>query len=563
MKQLKRLLALALALTLALGTGAMRPVYAQEEIAPVTYTWINPMYADHVTEADIAALASDPPVTLGEPEYLSDEEIPAAAREYLKARVGSFTLYLETTVVPDKAALGEFIEAALAHTGVPTEGDYLRWQHGGIQVGYEGGQVLDNTYYIPLNFTAAYYTDADQEEAVDAEVERILDALDLSSATDYQKTCGIYDYLTENVTYDYTNLNDKSYTLKHSAYAALLDGTAVCQGYALAFYRLALELGLKTRIVTGTSNGGGHAWNIVKLGDYYYDLDSTWDAGMKESGYSYFLKGSESFDTEHVRDDAYTTAAFLADYPVDTKDYVRPVIVSGYCGAGYGGGKNVVWTFEPDTGKLTLSGSQSMKDYYKDEQPWAAYLDQIRTVTVESTVVNIGDFAFYGCSNLTSVSLADSINRFGVSTFANCPSLSEVALPKYLSIIPSATFRGCSALKSIKIPNSVTQINLEAFSGCTGLETVYYTGTEEDREAITGDIDDSLKNATWIYGTLGDFNEDDVVNEDDAIYVLRHVLSPSQYPVSTGADVNKDSVVNEDDAIYLLRHVLSPDTYPL
>ncbi|MBQ2892627.1 MAG: SH3 domain-containing protein [Oscillospiraceae bacterium] len=60
----------------------------------------------------------------------------------------------------------------------------------------------------------------------------------------------------------------------------------------------------------------------------------------------------------------------------------------------------------------------------------------------------------------------------------------------------------------------------------------------------------------------GDMDGNFVLNEDDAIYLLRHVIFPDKYPVDE-ADVNGDKKVNEDDAIYLLRHVIFPDKYPL
>lgn len=62
---------------------------------------------------------------------------------------------------------------------------------------------------------------------------------------------------------------------------------------------------------------------------------------------------------------------------------------------------------------------------------------------------------------------------------------------------------------------------------------------------------------------VGDFDGSGAVNEDDAIYLLRHVLLPSKYPITQTGDVNGDGQLNEDDAIYLLRHVLLPDKYPL
>ncbi len=61
----------------------------------------------------------------------------------------------------------------------------------------------------------------------------------------------------------------------------------------------------------------------------------------------------------------------------------------------------------------------------------------------------------------------------------------------------------------------------------------------------------------------GDLNKDGSVDEDDAIYLLRHVLMPGSYKVDEDVDYNKSGKVDEDDAIYLLRHVLMPGNYPL
>lgn len=63
--------------------------------------------------------------------------------------------------------------------------------------------------------------------------------------------------------------------------------------------------------------------------------------------------------------------------------------------------------------------------------------------------------------------------------------------------------------------------------------------------------------------TPGDVNGDEIVNKDDAIYLLRYVVYPEKYPISVSGDMNADGKVNKDDAIYLLRHVVYPDKYPL
>ena len=62
---------------------------------------------------------------------------------------------------------------------------------------------------------------------------------------------------------------------------------------------------------------------------------------------------------------------------------------------------------------------------------------------------------------------------------------------------------------------------------------------------------------------LGDMNGDSVVNIDDAIYLLKHTMLPSRYPLSQSADVNGSEDVNIDDAIYLLKHTMMPSRYPL
>lgn len=62
---------------------------------------------------------------------------------------------------------------------------------------------------------------------------------------------------------------------------------------------------------------------------------------------------------------------------------------------------------------------------------------------------------------------------------------------------------------------------------------------------------------------LGDMDGSGVVDEDDAIYLLRYVFFPESYPITSPGDFDGDGTVSEDDAIYLLRHVFFPENYPL
>ena len=61
----------------------------------------------------------------------------------------------------------------------------------------------------------------------------------------------------------------------------------------------------------------------------------------------------------------------------------------------------------------------------------------------------------------------------------------------------------------------------------------------------------------------GDLDSNTLVDEDDAVYLLQHVLMPEHFPVWQGVDYDANGTVNEDDAIYLLQHVLMPNVFPL
>ena len=113
-------------------------------------------------------------------------------------------------------------------------------------------------------------------------------------------------------------MNDDSYTLKYSAYAALINKTAVCQGYTLLLYRLLLELGIDNRIISGKVFGGDHGWNIVELDGFYYNADPTFDA--ERSGHPFFLKNMADFGNRQ-RESKYDTLAFHRAYPMAPVSY--------------------------------------------------------------------------------------------------------------------------------------------------------------------------------------------------------------------------------------------------
>ena len=96
----------------------------------------------------------------------------------------------------------------------------------------------------------------------------------------------------------------------------------------------------------------------------------------------------------------------------------------------------------------------------------------LTTVTIPNSVTTIGSEAFSGCSSLTTVTIGNSVTEIGSKAFSGCSGLITVTIPNSVTTIGDYAFDNCIGLTSVTIPNSVTEIGSEAFSGCSGLTTV-------------------------------------------------------------------------------------------
>ena len=88
------------------------------------------------------------------------------------------------------------------------------------------------------------------------------------------------------------------------------------------------------------------------------------------------------------------------------------------------------------------------------------------------SVTGIGDWAFNGCTNLTSITIPDSVTEIGLSAFYDCTSLTSITIPNSVTSISTRSFKGCANLTSITIPNSVTEIGWDAFYNCASLKSI-------------------------------------------------------------------------------------------
>ena len=197
------------------------------------------------------------------------------------------------------------------------EGDALLYGYAGCNVSYSTAGYI--------KYTMAYHSNAEQEAKLTEAVAVAMAKLQLNGLSEAKKITKIHDYICNHVDYEYNSKEEQIYT----AYGALCTGKAVCQGYAVLFYRLCKEAGLSVRIISGTGNGGPHAWNIVRIGSKYYNVDCTWD-GQDAATYNEFLLKSEADFRDHTRESwpvagshclDYTSAEFNAQHPLTEKSW--------------------------------------------------------------------------------------------------------------------------------------------------------------------------------------------------------------------------------------------------
>ena len=96
---------------------------------------------------------------------------------------------------------------------------------------------------------------------------------------------------------------------------------------------------------------------------------------------------------------------------------------------------------------------------------------ELTSVTIPNSVTSIGEQAFSGCTGLTSVTIPNSVTSIGLFAFENCNALTSVTIPNSVTSIGSGAFSGCSDLTSFTIPNSVTTIGDFTFKNCSSLKS--------------------------------------------------------------------------------------------
>jgi hypothetical protein len=110
------------------------------------------------------------------------------------------------------------------------------------------------------------------------------------------------------------------------------------------------------------------------------------------------------------------------------------------------------------------------------------------TIPRPGNVTSIGDFAFFGCTAVTTVGIPNNVTSIGILAFEGCTSLATVSIPSSVTSISDSAFEGCASLATVNLPRSVTSIGNGAFSDCACAEGEYVRGAQllNCTEASTG-----------------------------------------------------------------------------
>ena len=441
-------------------------------LSTTTKVYISPLYQGKITEEEVLAeFAARPETCALTPDCYSWDEFNAAVKEALHNHEESFrvSIWLENQVGND---FWNYVINEFEHNGDPIMGDYAVGRYTGgtktcdvdaVQKPMPDGST--KTYYVyTYKNDFLHRTTQAQEKAVDAKVNQILQELNVDGKTDVEKVYAIYDYMINHIRYDYKNLDDATYMQKYTAYAALVENTSVCMGYALAFYRLALACGVDARYIH--SDPMEHAWDIVRVDGQYYYLDATWDEKVTKDTAdlpgSYFLRGMESWQRVHVYKGISDPGMLIYGQSLADNGYV--VSAADYHD----------WTLSED-GTLTIpTGIAFLQSDSNNKSPFAAIADQVRSIRLTAPIRRLPYGAFEGFANAESIVLSDTIEKIGDWSLSGCNSLKSIALPDKVTELPEGMFRDNEALESVKLPAALKEIRKYTFCGCKNLKDVTF-----------------------------------------------------------------------------------------
>ena len=362
--------------------------------------------------------------------------------------------------------------------------------------------------------------DDNREQLLQKEIDEIVDYLNVKEKDDKDKIFAVYNYVCQNVEYDWQATNDMSswdgVSLGYGqfAYEALCQKKAVCAGISKAIYRLLSQLNVECYYVTGLSSGIPHAWNIVQLDGLYYYLDATSDIGKLK--YKFFLKGTvdfidygidnsclgamvivnstslyDSIDALTESKDGFRYNAGSGDitilsYDGNEEHVVVPSVIDGRSV------KRIVQYAFYDNDLVTLELSEGIECVESLFVVSCRYLEKIILPSTVKLVANGSDTFVSGtdgfvdgCDKLKAIEVDDD-NRYltviddvlynkeltSIIAYPSAATNEVINIPEGVTAIKGDAFAYNNSIRKVVLPESVTSIGYWAFNWCSKLEEI-------------------------------------------------------------------------------------------
>lgn len=164
-------------------------------------------------------------------------------------------------------------------------------------------------------------------------------------------------------------------------------------------------------------------------------------------------------------------------------------------------GTTVFFVFAPTSRSSTPWFTVVNGELHFDETLYTGGSELTVPSTIDGQIVtSLSEYCFYGCTELTTINLPNTIERIGSGAFSDCTSLRGIKLPEGVDTIGQEAFYGCSALEALYIPGSVRSIGTNALQDCPKLRHIFIVGDSEHFNSI---YSQNLSPQTKIYSVSG------------------------------------------------------------
>ena len=410
---------------------------------------------------------------------------------------------------------------------------------GSVYTYYPDGNLVQLSLGLKTN-AAAMLSDYNNEKKA------ALSSLFPNGAADMTKTeivLAIHDYIALHTRYDYASVENKTNDNPnmYNAYGALVNGSAVCQGYALAYIDLLREVDVESYFVS--SSNLNHGWNVINTESGWYHSDVTWDDPRPNIGeytndgdymgycqHDYFMNTTAQIQQNHFAAnsktyDAAMSVIFGTTPIVAAKEHTNSAFWSGIrCGMAYIDGKwyyndSPFYIKQEESPKMPfMKGKICSTPYGTERQPDKVIAENATAFAVVDGRLVYGKFS--------TQSVTDAIMCYNTE---------------------KSTVRKLKDVEGNTIVTEIAAGRLNLNNSFYGRGTVVYTDMNYQLHTV---------NPKEVPGK-GDVNADGKIDIADVILICRYimgdaVLSGTEF---AAADINNDGKVNAADGVLLCQMI--------